>query len=94
MTSYRIYMLNPKGRVLTGADADCANDEAAFAWARTTLGDDARAEIWQGARCVGHISGAEFAAITLRPHSSVTPGQWLVSPGDTFAASAHTNTPA
>lgn len=58
MTSYRIYMLDPTGRTLTASDADCGSDARAFAWANITLGDDARAEIWQGARRVGRVWSA------------------------------------
>jgi hypothetical protein len=56
MSVYRIYMLDGAGRVLTGSDATCANDEAARTWASTTLGGDAQAEIWEADRCVGRIS--------------------------------------
>jgi len=57
VTNYRIYVLNPKGRILTGADVDCATDNAALAWAKTTLGDDGRAEIWQAARSDVDVRG-------------------------------------
>jgi hypothetical protein len=64
MANYRIYMLDGAGRVLTGSDVSCQSDEAAFAWARVTLGMDASAEIWCGARCVGRVSGT-----TMMPHA-------------------------
>ena len=60
MSYYRIYMLDHKHRIVTGSDADCRDDEAAFAWAATTLGTDARAEIWHGPRFVGRISGVSI----------------------------------
>jgi hypothetical protein len=88
MTCYRIYMLNRNGLVLTGSDETCENDEAAVAWARTTVGDDARAEIWQDARCVGHISGAAVLSGTPAPHSSATPGRRLELPLNAAAASS------
>jgi hypothetical protein len=64
MTNYRIFMIGNAGRILTASDADCENDEAAFAWAAATLGSDARAEIWQAGRCVGTVSGT-----TMMPHA-------------------------
>jgi hypothetical protein len=60
MAHYRIYMLDHANRIVTGSDADCATDEAALAWAATTLGTDARAEIWQGARCLGHVANVSI----------------------------------
>jgi hypothetical protein len=56
MANYRIYMLDDADRVITGSDADCRDDETALFWAATTLGTDARAEIWHGTRCVGRVS--------------------------------------
>jgi hypothetical protein len=56
MAYYRIYMLDHNHRIVTGSDVDCRNDEVAFAWAATTLGTDARAEVWLGARCLGRVS--------------------------------------
>ncbi len=56
MASYRIYTLNRAGRIVTAADAECTNDEAAFTWAATTLGPNASIELWQGTRCVGGLS--------------------------------------
>jgi hypothetical protein len=56
MAYYRIYMLDHNHRIVTGSDADCRNDEAAFAWAATTLGTDERAEVWRGPRCIGRVS--------------------------------------
>jgi len=60
MAYYRIYMLDHKNRIITGSDADCANDAAALAWAATTLGTDARAEVWQRARCLGRVSNVSI----------------------------------
>src|ERR1700677_5234243 len=56
MGYYRIYMLSHKHRIVTGSDADCPDDEAALAWAATTLGTDVRAEVWPRQRVVGRIS--------------------------------------
>ena len=60
MAYYRIYMLDHKHRIVTGSDADCANDQAALGWAATTLGTDARAEVWEGARCLGRVSNVSI----------------------------------
>jgi hypothetical protein len=60
MAHYRIYMLNHRDRIVTGSDADCATDEAALGWAATTLGTDARAEVWQGSRCLGRVSSVSI----------------------------------
>ena len=60
MPYYRIYMLDYNHRIVTGSDANCLNDEAAFAWAATTLGPDARAEIWLSTRFVGRLSGVSI----------------------------------
>jgi hypothetical protein len=60
MTHYRIYMLDRKDRIVSGSDVDCPNDESALAWAATTLGTDARAEIWQRARCLGRVANVSI----------------------------------
>lgn len=60
MAYYRIYMLDHKHRIVTGSDADCPNDEAAFGWAAATLGTDVRAEIWKGDRCLGRVSNVSI----------------------------------
>jgi hypothetical protein len=52
---YRIYMLDHLHRMVTGSDADCADDACALAWAATTLGNNPCAEIWQEDRCIGHV---------------------------------------
>jgi hypothetical protein len=57
VANYRIYMLNRADRIASAADADCANDMAAFARAAATLGNDGAAEVWEGRRCVGQIRG-------------------------------------
>jgi hypothetical protein len=56
MPDYRIYTLDMNGRIVTGTDVVCADDPAAFAWTATTLGLNARAEIWQAERCLGRLS--------------------------------------
>jgi hypothetical protein len=73
MRCYRIYMLDHKHRVVTGSDVDCLNDEAALAWAATTLGTDPRAEVWQRTRFVGRVSSVSVPLDT---------GQALADAGD------------
>jgi hypothetical protein len=55
MAFYRIYRLNNANRIITGSDVDCESDGAAIEWAKQTFGMSARAEIWNGERCVGHL---------------------------------------
>jgi hypothetical protein len=55
LKSYRIYALDQNDKIVTGLDAECDGDDAAFAWAETKLGRNARAEIWEGRRCVGKL---------------------------------------
>lgn len=81
LSHYRIYQLDRAGRITSGAMADCTNDIAAFAWAKTVLDGDARAEIWQDARCAGYVAGATISRSLVVANSSVTPGQWLAAPG-------------
>jgi len=51
---YCAHLAPPTGE--PGSDADCRDDEVALAWATITLGSDARAEVWQAARCLGRVS--------------------------------------
>jgi hypothetical protein len=61
MTFYRIYELNEFGRIVSGIDVVCPDDEAAFDHAAALFGQSARAEIWQGARCLGRLHGGSLA---------------------------------
>ena len=63
LAHYRIYMLSHENRIVTGSDADCATDEAALGWAATTLGTDARAEVWQHTRCLGRVSNVSIPLV-------------------------------
>lgn len=58
MQTYRIYKLNQAGRIVTGTDAMCASDDAAFRFAASLFGPNARAEIWHRDRRVGQLGGA------------------------------------
>lgn len=71
MASYRFYMLDQIGQTLTASDADCGSDERAFAWAQTTLGEDAGVEIWQGDRRVGRVLSA--SRMVLRSAQAILP---------------------
>jgi hypothetical protein len=51
MTEYRLYMLNPLGRIQARLDLDCADDETAIAAAHARVPDEL-IEIWQGKRMV------------------------------------------
>jgi hypothetical protein len=87
MACYRIYMLNHSGLILTGSDESCDSDEAAVAWAKTIVGINAHAEIWQDARCVGQLTGAAILSGTPAPQSTFTPAWRLALPISAPAAS-------
>ena len=55
MTDYRIYPLDDRGRLVSSFGANCRDDAAACAYARTALKEGAQAEVWSGARCVGRV---------------------------------------
>lgn len=58
MTDYRIYLLGDDGLIVTSSEADCANDQAAYALANGMLKAGARAEVWNLARLVGQTTGS------------------------------------
>ena len=72
MVGYRIYTLDHAGHVVSGMDADCETDEAAFAFAATALGPGARAEIWQGTRRLGKVSESTQPLESDRAESNAT----------------------
>jgi hypothetical protein len=61
VANYRIFALNHAGRIAGSEDVDCRSDEAAFAYAAAALAPGARAEIWQGMRCLGKVSDTSQA---------------------------------
>ena len=64
MTHYRIYPLNPAGRITGGGvDVVCADDLAAYRHARYMLADSGRAEVWSGSRYVGEVASERPKAI-------------------------------
>ena len=71
VTYYRIYLLDHNDRIVTGSDTDCQNDEAALVWAATTLGTDARAEVWQGTRCLGRVSNVFIPLDLGQAHAAI-----------------------
>ena len=56
MDDYRIYLLDGAGRIVSGADSQCRDDEAACEAALALAGERGEAEVWQGVRCVGRVS--------------------------------------
>jgi hypothetical protein len=74
MSFYRVYPLDPAGRVLAPLDADCADDTEAIVFARD-LGQQVRhgCEVWQMTRFVGrfYFEGARApAAARLKPRAA------------------------
>jgi hypothetical protein len=57
MANYRIYHLDGAGRILSGSDAQCTNDQEACAAAESGLKAREQAEVWVGTRCVGRVRG-------------------------------------
>ncbi len=56
MHHYRIYLLNAAGRIVSGNDALCDDDEAARAAADGLLEAGRDAEVWHGRRRVGRVA--------------------------------------
>ena len=54
MPHYRLYVLEPGGRIRHAVDLDCANDEAAVEKASAT-NPYARMELWRGTKLVKRI---------------------------------------
>ena len=52
---YRIYLLEPSGRIRTGSDYESETDLTALTATKLTLADGERAEVWQGSRKVGNV---------------------------------------
>jgi hypothetical protein len=55
MAEYRIYLVNPAGRVAGRFDAVCATDDEARSAAKKQLKSGEQAEVWTGNRCVGQV---------------------------------------
>lgn len=68
MDHYRIYALNTAGRIVSGHDAMCDDDQAACGAASGLLEAGQDAEVWLGARRVGRVAvgggyGPSYAGI-------------------------------
>lgn len=61
--SYRVYMLNPAGRIVTGEWIEAPDDEAAKSLAHKFCnGTTPTVELWQGTRCVAVMPCSEEEA--------------------------------
>ena len=56
MKSYRIYILEPDGRLQLGEAFAAADDQAAAARAEEVAQKGRTAELWEGGRLVGRVS--------------------------------------
>lgn len=52
MVRYRIYLRDAEGRIMSHADADCANDREVCIVAESLIEPGEQAEVWQGVRRV------------------------------------------
>jgi hypothetical protein len=66
MTKYRIHVVNEDGHVADRKDVSRANDQEARLAAKHEIKADGQAEVWDGERCVGQVSGSSEA--TERSH--------------------------
>ncbi len=83
VAEYRIYLVNPAGRVAGRFDAVCSSDNEARFAAKNHLKPGEQAEVWTGDRCVGQVyasvNGANIAleavagAAMRHPKASGTP---------------------
>jgi hypothetical protein len=55
MTDYRMYLLDPNGRIATRQDLDASSDAECITQAQMLLTTGETAEIWQRARCLGLV---------------------------------------
>ena len=56
MKSYRIYIVDPDGRLQLGQAFEAVDDRAAAAQAESAAQRGRTAELWQGGRLVGRVS--------------------------------------
>ena len=61
MASYRIQLLNISGKILSGFNASCIDDQEARALAQRMINVNGRAEVWLGTSYVGHVSATSAA---------------------------------
>jgi hypothetical protein len=55
---YRAYQIGPDGRIKSGADLDCADDEAAIEAAEQLVGEY-DVELWQAKRMVARLEATK-----------------------------------
>ena len=63
MANYRIHLLNVSGKILSGFNATCIDDQEACALAQRMISTNGRAEVWLGKSCVGYVSATSVADI-------------------------------
>ena len=56
MKSYRIYIVDPDGRLQLGQAFEAVDDQAASGQAEIAAQRGRAAELWEGGRVVGHVS--------------------------------------
>lgn len=56
MKSYRIYIVDPDGRLQLGQAFEAVDDTAARVVAESLAKRGRAAELWEGGRIVGHVS--------------------------------------
>ena len=56
MKSYRIYIVDPDGRLQLGQAFEAVDDRAAGAQAESAAQKGRTAELWEGGRLVGRVS--------------------------------------
>jgi hypothetical protein len=56
--SYRIYIVDPDGRLQLGQAFEAVDDKAAAAQAESVAQQGRTAELWEGGRMVGRVSKA------------------------------------
>ena len=59
MPEYQIYMLDGRGRVVSGLSAQCVDDDVARALSRQRLRSGTNAELWEGTRYLGVVQSAD-----------------------------------
>jgi hypothetical protein len=62
VAEYRIYLVNPAGRVAGRFDTVCSSDNEARFAAKNHLKSGEQAEVWTGDRCVGQVYGSLIGA--------------------------------
>lgn len=70
--SYRLYTVEPSGRLQLSRTFDCPDDEAAVEQARGSGADGHARELWQGGRLVGRLS--KLGLFTAAPDGQAAAG--------------------